>query len=112
MHNEHLDPGSIPGLGRSPGEGMATHSNILAGECHGQRSLLGYSPRGCKVSDMTEWLTFSTAFFLTFKNENNYAYSYILSTPKSTEFTDLPGQLCSLFYNHSYKFSIPLTLTF
>jgi len=41
MHNEHLDPGSIPGLGRSPGEGMATHSNILAGECHGQRSLLG-----------------------------------------------------------------------
>ena len=24
------DPGSIPGLGRSPGEGMATHSNILA----------------------------------------------------------------------------------
>ena len=24
--------GSIPGLGRSPGEGMATHSNILAWE--------------------------------------------------------------------------------
>ena len=24
------DLGSIPGLGRSPGEGMATHSNILA----------------------------------------------------------------------------------
>ena len=24
------DPGSIPGLGRSPGEGMATHSSILA----------------------------------------------------------------------------------
>ena len=24
------DAGSIPGLGRSPGEGMATHSNILA----------------------------------------------------------------------------------
>ena len=24
------DPGSIPGLGRSPGEGMATHSGILA----------------------------------------------------------------------------------
>ena len=24
------DPGSIPGLGRSPGEGMAIHSSILA----------------------------------------------------------------------------------
>ena len=24
------DAGLIPGLGRSPGEGMATHSNILA----------------------------------------------------------------------------------
>ena len=24
------DSGSIPGLGRSPGEGMATHSSILA----------------------------------------------------------------------------------
>ena len=25
------DPASIPGSGRSPGEGMATHSSILAG---------------------------------------------------------------------------------
>ena len=24
------DQGSIPGLGRSPGEGMATHSSVLA----------------------------------------------------------------------------------
>ena len=24
------DPGSVPGLGRSPGEGMTTHSSILA----------------------------------------------------------------------------------
>ena len=37
------DPGSIPGLGRSPGEG---HSNPLQYSClenpHGQRSLVGY----------------------------------------------------------------------
>ena len=26
------DAGSIPGLGRSPGEGMTTHSSILAWE--------------------------------------------------------------------------------
>ena len=35
-------------------EEMATHSSILAGESHGQRSLAGYSPWGHKESDMTE----------------------------------------------------------
>ena len=30
---------------------------FLPGEFHGQRSLVGYSPWGCKESDMTEWLT-------------------------------------------------------
>ena len=30
-------------------EGMATHSNILAGESHGQRSLVEYSPWGHRV---------------------------------------------------------------
>jgi len=36
---------------------MATHSSILPGEFHGQRSLVVYSPWGHKESDMTEWLT-------------------------------------------------------
>ena len=35
-------------------EGMATHSSILPGESHGQRSLEGYSPWGCKESDTNE----------------------------------------------------------
>ena len=30
---------------------MVTHSGILARESHGQRSLGGYSPWGCKESD-------------------------------------------------------------
>jgi len=34
-------------------EEMATHSSVLAGKSHGQRSLAGYSPWGCKESDMT-----------------------------------------------------------
>ena len=38
------DMGLIPGLGISPGEGMATHSSTFAGESHEQRSLVGYSP--------------------------------------------------------------------
>ena len=40
--------GSIPGWGRSPGEGMATHPVFLPGESYGQRSLAGYSPRDHK----------------------------------------------------------------
>ena len=36
---------------------MAAHSSVLAWEFHGQRSLTGYSPRGRKESDTTEWLT-------------------------------------------------------
>ena len=32
---------------------------FLPGEFHGQRSLSGYSPRGCKQSDTTEQLTLS-----------------------------------------------------
>ena len=51
------DLGSIPRLGRSPG---GRHGNPLQYSClenlYGQRSLAGYSPCGCKESDMTEWL--------------------------------------------------------
>ena len=49
------DLGSIPGLGRSSGEG---HGNPLQYSClenpHGQRSLEAYSLWGHKESDMTE----------------------------------------------------------
>ena len=49
------DLGWIPGLGRSPGEGTATHSSILAWripwtEQHGEL----YNPWGPKESDTTE----------------------------------------------------------
>ena len=60
----------IPGLGRFPGGG---HGNPLQYSClenpHGQRSLAGYSPWGCKESDMTEQLTFH--FMETLDNSNN-----------------------------------------
>ena len=32
---------------------------VLPGNFHGQRSLAGFSPLGCKDSDMTEWLPLS-----------------------------------------------------
>ena len=42
------DPGLIPGLGRSPGEGNGYHSSILA-----------WRIWGCKVLDTTEQLSLS-----------------------------------------------------
>ena len=39
---------------RPPEEEMATRSSVLTWKSHGQRSLMGYSPWGCKESDMTE----------------------------------------------------------
>ena len=48
-------PGSIPGLGRSPGEGNQILTPVyLPGESHGQRNLAGYSPWGLKKLDTTE----------------------------------------------------------
>ena len=38
-------------------EEMATHSSILSGKSHGQRTLAGYSPWGHKESDPTERLS-------------------------------------------------------
>ena len=48
------DLGLIPGLGRSPRREWLPAPVFLPGEVHGQRSLVGYSPWGCKESDMTE----------------------------------------------------------
>ena len=49
------DLGSIPGLGRFPGEGNGLLTPVfLPGEFHGQRSLEGYSPWGRKELDTTE----------------------------------------------------------
>ena len=48
------DPSSIPGSGRSPGEGNGNPLQYLPGESHERRSLVGYSPRGHKESDTTE----------------------------------------------------------
>ena len=52
------DLGSIPGLGRHPGE---EHVNPLQYSClenpYGQRNLGGYSPWGHKESDTTERLS-------------------------------------------------------
>ena len=60
---------SLPAVQETPGrslgwedaleEGMATHSRVLPGESHRQRSLVGYSPWGPKELDTIERLTLS-----------------------------------------------------
>ena len=48
------DPGSIPGLGISPGGGMATHSGILAWRIPRTEEPGGLWSMRCKESDTTE----------------------------------------------------------
>ena len=68
------DLSSIPGLGRYPG---GENGNPLQCSClenpHGQRSLAGYSPWGCKKSDTTEYL--STAHTHTHTHTHTYIYN-------------------------------------
>ena len=53
------DPGSIPGLGRSPGEG---NGNPLQYSCL-KRSLVGYSPWGRKEGVTKSWTRLSNFTF-------------------------------------------------
>ena len=48
------DAGSIPGWEDPLEKEMATHFVFLPGKSHGHRSLVGYSTRDFKESDITE----------------------------------------------------------
>ena len=57
--------GSIPGLGRFPWRRKWQPTPVfLPGESHGQKSLVGYSPRGRKESDTTQQLHFKQTYKL------------------------------------------------
>ena len=56
-------PGFDPWVGKTPWrKAWQLIPVFLPGESHGQRSLVGYSPWGCKELDTTEWLTLSLHF--------------------------------------------------
>ena len=64
--------GSIPGLGRPPGEGNGNPLQLSClGKSHGQKSLVGYSPWGCKESDVSEWLTLTYSNWKPFCSHEN-----------------------------------------
>ena len=58
------DPGSIPGLRRSPGEGNGNPLQYSCWKFHGWRSLVGYSPWDRKELDTTEQLHFIVIIML------------------------------------------------
>ena len=59
------DMGQIPRSGRSPGECLATHSSILPGESHGQRSLVSYNPQSHKETNGTQHACMKTVLYKT-----------------------------------------------
>ena len=61
---------------------MATHSSILAWRFHEQRSLVGYSPRNHKGSDMTVRLMYTH----THTHTHTHKGGYLTSLP---QFSDL-----------------------
>ena len=70
--------GSIPGSGRSPGEGKWQPTPVfLPGESHGRRSLVGYSPWGRKESDTTERLHLHLWIYFNFFPSIQQRYSYV-----------------------------------
>ena len=65
---------------------MATHSSILAWRIPWtERSLAGYSPRGCKESNTTEQLTLSLS-------TQTFTYTVLPAAKVSLTLTDLYSQ--------------------
>ena len=78
------DPGSVPGLGRSPGEGSGYPLQYSCLENSMDiRSLVGYSPWGRKESDTTEQLALALLrFFMRYLDKSRVLFftlkSYII----------------------------------
>ena len=56
------DPGSVPGSGRSTGEGNGNSPQYSCLQNFMTEELAGYSPWGCKESDTTKRLTYTRPF--------------------------------------------------
>ena len=61
---------------------MATHSSILRGKSQGRRSLVGYSPWGCKESDTTERLPFPFPFTVYHPERHKPPFLFLVTCPQ------------------------------
>ena len=89
------DLGSVSELGRYSGGG---NGNPLQYSClenpHGQRSLVGYSPWGCKESDTTEWLRTHT---------HTFSLLRAILTILDPLFLHIHFRICLIYYTKFYK---------
>ena len=107
------DLGSIPGLGRSPGEGTVTHSWFLPGEFHGQRSLAGYSPWGHRELDTTEQIT-QTPYIIKIRCLL-WMYVHLFDPYRTPSFTTLRPKdsgRCTHSFIHSFIFQFVHSFAF
>ena len=92
---------------------MATHSSILGGKSHGQRSLGGYSPWGHKELGMTQWLNSSKH---TRKLEVKSLGSFLLKSSLIIPFLQMPriliieSSVLSTSSNFPHPLPIPIYL--
>ena len=71
------DMGAIPEVRKIPWRRKQQPTPVfLSGDSHGQKSLVGYSPQGCKESDTTE--ATDHAHISSFQNPQFYTHSYLL----------------------------------
>ena len=82
MAVQYRRPGFDLWVGKIPWgrEWLSSHSSILAWRIHGQRSLVGYSPWGCKESDMIEKLTLSHTWFKVGQSSVQFSGSVVSNT--------------------------------
>ena len=81
---------------------MAPHSSIFE-KSHGQRSLVAYSPWGCKESDMTEWLHLHTYFYSWFNCMVQHGHRILLEPTRYKEtFTWASLKTHSLAHSHMH----------
>ena len=79
------DSGLIPGSGRFSWSRKYWHywqpkTVFVSGKFHGQRSLVGYSPSGCKESDTTERLSTHTLYQTLYQDLNIQKSSHAFGT--------------------------------
>ena len=105
MYLQHRRPGFDPWVGRSPGEGNGNPLQFLPGKFYRQRSLVGYSPRGCKELDRIEQLTL--VFIL--KEIETWSYVFHLSDAQTSEgWYKLYGRGCGSFYWNAWPIELVL----
>ena len=94
-------PDLIPRLGRSTGEGKWQPTPVLLpGKSHGWRSLVGYRAQGCKESDTTERLHFTSLF-----SKRQASYNFMAAVTICSDFGAQENKVCHCF--HCFPIDMP-----